>query len=428
MKLLFVVQRYGESVAGGAEQACRSFAERLAERGHEVHAAASCATSYVDWANELPEGTSEERGVTVHRFPVDRPRRTAQFGFLNRAAAHSGALVDPFVQLEWMNEQGPRVRGMRSWLSGNADRFDAVVFFTYLYYSTFHGLRAAAPLTATVLHPTAHQEPYLEMPLFDEVFRLPDALALFTPEEGDLVARRFRTSVPAEEIGIGLDPPVPPTEEARFRASTGLGDRPYVLFLGRVDPGKGSDELVRYFAEYKRRRPGDLALVVVGDPVTRPDLDDDVVLTGYVDEATKSAALANAVALLQPSYFESFSLALVEAWQHSVPALVQGHTDVLVGQARRSAGAIPYRGYPEFEAALDRLRSDDALRQTLGANGKAYVDERYRWPVVLDRYEDLLTRVVHRRTGVGRLASGQSAEAGPAGSSSTSPSSAASSG
>ncbi len=400
MRLLFVVQRYGESVAGGAEQACRSFAERLAARGHDVHAASSCATSYVDWANELPAGTTVENDVTVHRFPVDRLRRTGQFSFLNRAAAHSDSLVDPVVQRAWMDEQGPRARGLRPWLTGNAHRFDVVVFFTYLYYTTYHGLRAAAPLTTTVLHPTAHQEPYLEMPLFDEVFRLPDALALFTPEEGELIARRFRTPVPAEEIGIGLDPPVAPVDEATFRADIGVGDRPYVLFLGRVDPGKGSDELIRYFAEYKRRRESDLALVIVGDPVTRPDLSDDIIMTGYVDEATKSAALANAVALMQPSYFESFSLALVEAWQHSLPALVQGHTDVLVGQARRSGGAIPYWGYPEFEVALDRLLVDEDLRRALGANGKAYVEERYRWPVVLDRYEDLLARVVQRRRGV----------------------------
>lgn len=394
MKILFVVQRYGAEVPGGAEQACRSFAERLADRGHEVHALASCATSYVDWANVYPEGTTVEAGVTVHRFPVDRIRRESQFGFLNGAARVIERPSAPLVQRAWMQEQGPRVRAVEPWLTRHAAEFDVVVFFTYLYYTTWSGLRVAAPLVPTVMHPTAHHEPYLQMPLFDEIFRLPDALALFTPEEGELIARRFRADIPAEEIGIGLDPPGEVLDEATFRAEVGIGDRPYLLFLGRVDPGKGSDEIVRYFAEYKRRRGGDLALVIVGDPVTRPEDRDDVVLTGFVDEATKAAALAHATVLVQPSYFESFSLALVEAWQHETPALVQGHTDVLVGQARRSGGAIPYVGYPEFEVALDRLLDDPELRRLLGRNGRRYVEETYRWPIVLDRYEALLTKVV----------------------------------
>ena len=74
MKLLYLVQRYGPQVVGGSEAACRAFAEQLAQRGHEVDVLTSCAKRYTDWANELPPGTSEEAGVTVHRLPVVKPR------------------------------------------------------------------------------------------------------------------------------------------------------------------------------------------------------------------------------------------------------------------------------------------------------------------------------------------------------------------
>jgi Glycosyltransferase len=74
-----------------------------------------------------------------------------------------------------------------------------------------------------------------------------------------------------------------------------------------------------------------------------------VVVTGFIDEAGKQSALAGAAALVQPSYFESFSMVLTEAWAHRRPALVQGHCAVLDGQARRSGGGIPYRSYAEFE-------------------------------------------------------------------------------
>ena len=56
MRVLYVVPRYGPLAAGGAEGACRSFATRMAARGHSVEVVTSCATSYLDWANVLPSG------------------------------------------------------------------------------------------------------------------------------------------------------------------------------------------------------------------------------------------------------------------------------------------------------------------------------------------------------------------------------------
>ena len=68
MRLLYVVPRYGERAAGGAEGACRSFATRMAARGHTVEVVTSCAISYLDWANVLPRGADDDGGVTVHRL------------------------------------------------------------------------------------------------------------------------------------------------------------------------------------------------------------------------------------------------------------------------------------------------------------------------------------------------------------------------
>src|ERR671932_820288 len=64
MHLLFVVQRYGPEVFGGAEDACRQFASRMAVR-HDVEVLTSCAVSYVDWANVYRPGTESLDGVTV---------------------------------------------------------------------------------------------------------------------------------------------------------------------------------------------------------------------------------------------------------------------------------------------------------------------------------------------------------------------------
>jgi glycosyltransferase involved in cell wall biosynthesis len=269
------------------------------------------------------------------------------------------------------------------------------VFFTYLYWSTWAGLPAASGLLPTVLHPTAHDEPPLYLQVFDQVFHQPAGFGFLTPEEAALVERRFRVRRPSITSGVGIeltDAELAASGSA-FRARHGLGDAPYLLYLGRLDPHKGTVELHSFFTAYKARHPGPLKLVVVGQAVHPLPPHDDVVLTGWVDEAEKHEALAGATALVHPSYFESFSLVLGEAWAHGKPALVQGRCDVLDGQVRRSGGGLPYRGFGEFEAALELLESDERLRRRLGAAGRSYVEATYRWADVLGGYERFLERL-----------------------------------
>ncbi len=395
MRLLFVVQRYGHEVFGGAEFACRQFASRLVGRGHDVDVLTSCAVSYVDWANAYPPGVSSIDGVTVHRLPVDEPRDDRWFGPLNSRVVWGHRPVPLYLQRQWIKTQGPSLPDLPSWLWEHAVSYEAVIFFTYLYYTAWAGLPvAAARQVPTVLHPTAHNEPPLYLRLYDTMFRHATGFGFLTEEEAALVSRRFRVRRPSVVTGVGIDTDVE-ADEAKFRSTYSLEDRPYLLFLGRVDPGKGSDELFDYFVAYKERHPGPLSLVVVGEPVTPPPPRPDVVVTGFVDEGIKQSALAGATALVQPSYFESFSMALTEAWVHGKPAIVQRNCDVLLGQIQRSGGGIPYQGFAEFEAALELVLEDEDLARRLGQAGRDYALRRYEWREVLENYEWFLGKITH---------------------------------
>lgn len=392
MRLLYVTQRYGREVAGGAELHCRQFATRLAARGHHVEVVTTCARDYVTWANEYPAGTTELDGVRVHRLATVHPRDLRLFGPLNGRVTLGEKPVALHVQEAWMRSQGPDVADLAPWLDRHAPGFDAVIFFTYLYDSAFTGLPRVAGRVPVLLHPTAHDEPTLDLAIFDALFRMPDAFAFSTEEERDLVERRFRVTRPSDVIGIGFDLEVA-GDGAAFRDRYDLGDAPYLVVVGRVDPAKGSTELFDFFTTYKERRPGPLRLVVVGEPVDPPPPHPDVVVTGFVADDVRQGAVDGSVALVQPSYFESFSMVLAEAWAQRRAALVQGHCAVLEGHARRSGGAVPYRGYAEFEAAVDLIAGDPALAAALGLAGRRYVEERFAWDAVLDRYEALLDRV-----------------------------------
>jgi glycosyltransferase involved in cell wall biosynthesis len=161
--------------------------------------------------------------------------------------------------------------------------------------------------------------------------------------------------------------------------------------VGRLDPSKGVGELMNFFVEMKKRRNSDVMLVLAGD--AQIDIPDhpDIRLTGFLTEQGKRDALAGSMALVQSSYFESFSIVLCEAWVQNRPALVQGKCEVLRGQAMRSGGAIPYEGFAEFEASVDFLLQNPEVADQMGLSGHEYVRKNYGWDTVMEGVEEALS-------------------------------------
>lgn len=394
MKLLYVVQRYGEKIVGGSEAACRLFSEELVRRGHDVEVLTSCAHSYIDWADEYAPGTELINGVVVHRLPVEERRSDEVFGKLHgHVMSHPGSLP-LFEQQRWARAMGPLLVGQQKWLINNSSRFDAAIFMTYLYTTTSSGLPAVANRLPTILQPTAHDELPAYVSFYKSLFRQPDTFLYFTPEERSTVERIYMMKAEGSTIGIGIDRNVPSGDGGRFRAKFDLGQHPYLLYVGRLDPSKGVGELIRFFVEMKSRSVSALKLVLVGEKhIDIPD-HADIVLTGFLDEQEKRDALAGSLALVQSSYFESFSIVLCESWIQKRPALVQGRCEVLRGQAMRSGGAIPYEGFAEFEASVQFLLSNPEVANNMGLAGDEYVRNNYQWDVVMTGFEKALNTAV----------------------------------
>jgi glycosyltransferase involved in cell wall biosynthesis len=390
VKLLYVVQRYGDDIVGGSEAACRQFAEALTSAGHSVEVLTSCARSYVTWEDSYEPGTTVINGVTVHRLPVVDKRYPEKFGPTDiwLMSEQSSPLL--FEHERWALLMGPEVQGIRTWLIDNADRFDVAIFMTYLYSTATKGIPALAGRLPVVFQPTAHDEPSFRVPLFESTFRLPDSFLFFTPEEQKVVQERFSIAAEGRVIGIGIEMNPPVSSVGTFRARFNLVDHPYLVYVGRLDPMKGVRQLCDFFIEMKKQYPSDLKLVLAGDPLVDLPQHEDIFVTGFLDEADKHAAIAGSLALVQSSYFESFSIVLCEAWVQNRPALVQGASTVLRGQAMRSAGAIPYEGYAEFEQAVMMLLENPSLADEMGRNGRQYVEDTYEWAHVLKGFEESL--------------------------------------
>jgi glycosyltransferase involved in cell wall biosynthesis len=386
-EVAFVVQRFGANVTGGSEALARAVAQRLADT-HRVTVFTTCARDYVTWRNELPEGLREEGGLAVRRFPVEEERDLEAFNAF--AETLYDRPHDHEDEIEWLRRQGPNVPQLVRALDEEASRYAAVVFFTYLYYPTYWGLKAAPE--RSILVPTAHDEPPLRFGLYREVFALPRALAFLTPAEERLVRGRFDLGDrPALVGGMGVDVPPPPDVEA-FRARHGL-DRPWLLYAGRIDAGKGCAEMLSFYERYREAAEEPPDLVLIGR-LALPELrQPGVRYLGYLPEEEKAAAMAGARAVLCPSPFESLSIVLLEALALGVPGLVNARSEVLKDHCLRSNAGLFYENADEFVEALGLLVAQEQLRDALGANGRRYVAEEYRWDVVLERWRRLLATV-----------------------------------
>jgi glycosyltransferase involved in cell wall biosynthesis len=386
MKLACVVHRFGSDIAGGSEAHCRHVAEHLAV-GHDVTILTSCARDHISWRNEYAAGESTLGPLSVRRFPVARQRSIHRFSDLCELA-FSGTAADG-VQEDWFRENGPDVPGLLEYLRVHGREFDGVLFWAFRYAEVYFGL----PLVAdrAILVPTAEDDPVIRMSILDRFFGLPAGYIFLTPEEQELVERRISgTPPPSIVIGSGLDAARP--APALDLPSLGVRD-PFVLYLGRIDPNKGCADLIHHFLRFKAEHGGPVQLVMAG-PASMPLPEHaDIRYLGFVDEPTRDGLLNRAALLAMPSRFESLSLVLLEAWNHGLPALVNGHCAVLKGQARRANGALYYRNYDEFARCLSVLLERRELARELGRQGLDYVSREYRWPTVIAKVDALLAQV-----------------------------------
>jgi glycosyltransferase involved in cell wall biosynthesis len=382
MKLACVVHRFGADIAGGSEGHCRLVAEHLATQ-HDVTIVTTCAQDHLTWRNHYPAGETRVGNLRVLRFPVARERDMRRFMDLSDLIAADRATGDE--QEQWFRENGPDSPELLAHLHDHGAEFDRVLFWAYRYAGSYFGL----PLVAdrSVLVPTAEEDPLIHVDALSAYFALPRGFLFLTPEEEALVTTRMAGGTPSAVIGSGLDPAA---ETVDLRPLDALGlDDPFVLYLGRIDPNKGCQTLIRHFLRYVGG--GRRVQLVMAGPASMPIPEHPQIRAlGFVNDALREALLTRARALMMPSPFESLSMVLLEGWNHGLPALVNARCKVLRGQVQRADGGLYYGNAVEFIAGLDYLLDHPDASRQLGRQGLAYVDREYRWPIVMDKIERLL--------------------------------------
>jgi glycosyltransferase involved in cell wall biosynthesis len=379
-KVAIVVQRCHESIVGGSESLAWHYATLLRDVYH-VDLLTTTAVDIQDWANALPAGVEEREGVFIHRFPVTIGR-TEYWGVLLHklfrdyevyAQRNGGATKNsrrlPWsisLQEEFIRTQGPYAASLMQYLRESWSKYQAIIFTTYLYPTTYFGIFEVPKHTA-LMAPTLHDEKTAYLTAFKHAAHRARSIVWLTEAERR-VGVKLWGELPGQVVAMSLDTASYDPVQPGF---------PYLLYCGRIDPNKGCVEMFNHFIEYKKQHPSELRLLLTGkDDMPVPD-HPDVEFRGFVDDDEKRRLMAGAKAFMMPSGNESFSIVTLEAMVQGSPVLASGVSEVLVDHVNQSGAGGIYRDYESFAARLNEMLANENRCKQMGALGREYVLSRY---------------------------------------------------
>jgi D-inositol-3-phosphate glycosyltransferase len=201
-----------------------------------------------------------------------------------------------------------------------------------------------------------------------------------------------------------------PLDKAEVRRQLGLPmQQPIVLFVGRIEPLKGIDVLLRAVSNIDGR----FRVLVIGgdgkDLARKAELATLAAELGIADKVTFFDAVPHAELPLYynaadicvvPSYYESFGLVAVEAMACGVPVIasrVGGLKETV--QDGQTGYLVPWLCPEPFSERLELLLNNEPLRRSLGREARTAA-ERYHWSEVAARVEDVYHELVSQYRGV----------------------------
>ena len=164
-------------------------------------------------------------------------------------------------------------------------------------------------------------------------------------------------------------------------------DRPYFLFVGRLEKIKGLNDVIPVFADYP-----DADLLVLGTGEFAPQLKrqageiPNVKFLGRLAPDELSAYYASSIALIVPSVcYETFGIILIEAFREGTPVIARniGPFEEIVS---RCDGGVTYSDNKGLVEAMRKLQGSPSFRQSMGRAARAGFEAYWSEEVVLSGY------------------------------------------
>lgn len=203
--------------------------------------------------------------------------------------------------------------------------------------------------------------------------------------------------------------------QTRARQLLGFSpDDKIVLYVGRFDPRKGIETLVRAVGQSKLRGEGNLKLVIGGgsrpgqsDGIEREriesivaelGLQDMTLFPGRLGEDNLHLYYAAADVSVVPSHYEPFGLVAIEAMASNTPVVASDVGGLQYTVVSEETGLLaPAQDDAAFAVAIDRILSDSEWRDRLGRAGRQRVEEKFSWNGVAAQLGKLYHKVLKEK-------------------------------
>lgn len=386
----------GQEAAGGQNVYVKQVGEGLAQRGWQV--------------DMFTRRTSPEQPEIVEHRPGCRTIRltAGPLAFVHRdeLLEHLPAFTEAFLQFQHQSDLRYPLLHTNYWLSawvGMELRQHQILRMVH----TYHSLGAVKYQTVDSVPDIAEKRLEVEKACLETA----DCVVATSPQEkrdlrslvsphGNIEVIPCGTNI--ERFGL--------VDRAAARKQLDIApEAKVILYVGRFDPRKGIETLVRAVGHPEMHEHADAQLIIVGGSrsgekdgqerdriegiVAELDLQERTQFTGRLDHTVLPAYYAAADVCVVPSHYEPFGLVAIEA--------MASHTPVVASQV----GGLQYTVLPEetgllappqdeaaFATAMNRILSNPDWRDQLGQAGRARIETNFSWEGVAAQLESLYLR------------------------------------
>ena len=186
-------------------------------------------------------------------------------------------------------------------------------------------------------------------------------------------------------VNSRFQPVTDPPKLQQMRTRYKLGERPYILSVGTIQPRKNYQMLIRAFAKVAAVLPHNL--VIAGgkgwlyddilDEVNRQGVDGRVLFTGFVDDDDLPTLYSAASLYVFPSLYEGFGLPLLEAMACGVP-VINANTSCLPEVAGQATVQIDPQDEAGWAVAMQAVLQEETSRAEMIEKGFVQV-KKFEW-------------------------------------------------
>lgn len=391
LRVLTVVPYFFPAWAyGGIPRLAYGLSRALQQRGHDVRV---ITTDALDAESRLPYGEANVEGLHVFRFRN-----------LSNRLAYRHQLFLPL--------------GARDVLRKSVAQADVVHLHGYWHLLNNAAVAAANELgRPVILTPNGtllpHERKTRVKAAWHQVFGKPviERVDRFIAVSRAELNQFHRAGLDPDRVDLvhnGLDlaefESLP--DRGTFRRAHGIGERPIVLYLGKITPRKGVTHLVGAMARLRDLNP---VLVVAGNDmagvrsgleerVRELDLQENVRFVGLLTGPERLAALSDADVLVYPSTEEIFGLVPFEGLMCGTPAVVTDDCGCgeLVAQAR-AGELVRYGDEAMLAGSLRALLADPTRRRRMVARGRTFIEKHFAWPRIATQTEAVYRKAAAQR-------------------------------